>query len=260
MFVKLLLLALAGSAAAAPTLDRSHDQQPIWQHKVLHAWFCNHHPNSRWCQARGSPPAPPPTLSPKLLGGVGANGTPFQPCVDPVTCVSLQDAVRAWCQDATYAEKKYGEIALWDVSAIIDMGGLFYRLMDGETCNPDISKWDTGKVTNMKRMFEGATSFDRDLSKWDTGNVTDMSFMFANANSFSADLSEWDTGKVTNMHSMFDGAKAFSADLSRWNTGSVTNFYLMFHQATSFAVEDFCPQRFWFWPRVPLVCPYQPGA
>ena len=248
MSLKLLLQALVGSAAAAPTLDRSHDQQPIWQHK-WHTWFCNHHPNSRWCQARGSPPAPPPTLSLKLLGGVGANGTPFQ----PRTKADLQDAVNAWCTDATSAEKKYGDIALWDVSAIIDMGELFYGKT---TCNPDISKWNTAKVTNMNRMFYGATSFSADLSKWDTGNVGDMGGMFYEATSFNADLRKWETGNVTNMRSMFERATSFSADLSKWKTGKVFDMNYMFNGATSFTEKKFCPKGH----PARLVCPYQPGA
>ena len=210
MSLKLLLHALVGTAAAAPTLDRSHDQQPIWHHKV-HAWFCNHHPNSRWCQARGSPPAPPPTLSPKLLGA----DTPFQ----PQSKAALQEAVNAWC---TGDKITYGNIALWDVSRIDDMGELFaawipeVRRPQGTfdpnkaTCNPDISKWDTGKVTNMYSMFGGATAFNGDLSKWDTGNVTNMAEMFYEATSFNRDLSKWDTGKVTDMAAMFLGATSFT--------------------------------------------------
>ena len=37
----------------------------------------------------------------------------------------------------------------------------------------------------MMSMFEGATSFNRNLSKWDTGKVTDMLGMFYGATSFT---------------------------------------------------------------------------
>ena len=210
--------ALAGSAVAAPALDRthldpmvrdevfldkSHDQQPIWQDKI-HTWFCNHHPHfhSRWCQPRGSPlppsPPPPPPLSPP------APDTPFQPQDKD----ELGTAVKAWCTDEVSAKKEYGDIAVWDVSEITSMMSLFATFA---TCNPDISKWNTGKVTTMWGMFASAKSFSADLSKWDTGEVTSMWGMFYDATSFNADLSKWDTGKMFDqMGEMFHGATSFT--------------------------------------------------
>ena len=32
----------------------------------------------------------------------------------------------------------------------------------------DISAWNTSSVTNMYRMFYGATAFNADISAWDT--------------------------------------------------------------------------------------------
>ena len=45
---------------------------------------------------------------------------------------------------------------------------------------PDISKWNTNKVTNMNGMFIGCLSLSYlpDLSKWNTNKVTNMSYMF----------------------------------------------------------------------------------
>eukprot|EP00212_Chloropicon_laureae_P003770 CAMPEP_0197485162 /NCGR_PEP_ID=MMETSP1311-20131121/160_1 /TAXON_ID=464262 /ORGANISM="Genus nov. species nov., Strain RCC856" /LENGTH=47 /DNA_ID= /DNA_START= /DNA_END= /DNA_ORIENTATION= len=47
----------------------------------------------------------------------------------------------------------------------------------------------------MREMFSGMSSFTSDLSKWQTGNVTNMSYMFFRATSFTSDLSKWQTGK-----------------------------------------------------------------
>ena len=45
---------------------------------------------------------------------------------------------------------------------------------------PDISKWNTINVTNMKEIFSSCTSLRvlPDLSKWKTLNVNDMSGIF----------------------------------------------------------------------------------
>ena len=45
---------------------------------------------------------------------------------------------------------------------------------------PDISKWDTKKVTNISFMFSGCSSLISlpDISKWNTSNVDAMNDMF----------------------------------------------------------------------------------
>ena len=49
---------------------------------------------------------------------------------------------------------------------------------------PDISKWDTQKVTNISYMLSNCKSLLSlpDISKWNTQNVTDMSGMFTGCN------------------------------------------------------------------------------
>jgi surface protein len=47
---------------------------------------------------------------------------------------------------------------------------------------------NASKVTDMRRMFFNAASFNQNLSKWDTSKVTDMKEMFCNATSFNFSL------------------------------------------------------------------------
>ena len=50
---------------------------------------------------------------------------------------------------------------------------------------PDISKWNTFNVNNMRWMFWNCESLSSlpDISKWDTSNVYDMSYMFSGCTS-----------------------------------------------------------------------------
>ena len=59
-------------------------------------------------------------------------------------------AVQAFNAYSTAATETYGPIVGWDVSAITDMGGIFYDL---KNFNADISSWNTSSVTTMRGMF-----------------------------------------------------------------------------------------------------------
>jgi surface protein len=81
----------------------------------------------------------------------------------------------------------------------------------------------------MKSMFERAMMFDANVSRWETGKVTDMLSMFSGAILFRGiGLDNWDVSKVQNMNSMFYGAFVLVANLSLWNTSQVTNMKEMF--------------------------------
>ena len=122
----------------------------------------------------------------------------------------IYEAVDDWREDPVAAERRYGHISDWDVSRVTRMTRLFYVNDESDKHNfdEDLSRWQTGNVTNMSMMFWGASSFDSDLSQWQTGNVTDMEMMFFGASSFTSDLSKWQTGNVTDMSEMFSGARS----------------------------------------------------
>lgn len=60
----------------------------------------------------------------------------------------------------------------------------------------------------MAQTFYNAISFNSDISRWNTGNVTNMSQMFFGTALMTADLSGWDVAKVT------------AYNRSSWSTGS----------------------------------------
>jgi surface protein len=101
----------------------------------------------------------------------------------------IQGAVDAWIRDPAVAEARYGQISLWDTSAVTNMGGLF----SSDRCGRD----------NIR-------NFNEDLSAWITTNVTDLSYMFYDATSFNCDISAWDTSSVTSMSRTFCGATSFN--------------------------------------------------
>ena len=59
------------------------------------------------------------------------------------------------------------------------MNELFFN---NTTFNTDIGFWDTSGVTNMRRIFDNATSFNNggnsNINIWDTSSVIDMGEMF----------------------------------------------------------------------------------
>ncbi len=94
--------------------------------------------------------------------------------------------------------------------------------------NPDISSWDTSKVTNMRQMFAWASSFNQPLNNWNVSNVTNMQNMFNRASSFNQPLNNWDTSKVTNMGDVFYHASSFNQPLNNWDVSNVINMWGMF--------------------------------
>ncbi|CAL6386991.1 unnamed protein product [Bathycoccus prasinos] len=134
----------------------------------------------------------------------------------------------------------YGTMPNWNTSSVTDMNGYIIdgavfqgfgakTLFDG-----DISKWDTGKVTNMYVMFYSASAFNQDIGSWNIAQVTDMGYMFGSASAFNQDIGSWNTAQVTTMNEMFYQASAFNQDIGSWTTAEVTTMYGMFYEATSF--------------------------
>ena len=130
------------------------------------------------------------------------------------------------------------EIKIKGIENIIDMSEMFadcYALRH----LPDLSKWDTSKVTNMNKMFYGCLLLEDlpDISRWDTSKVTDMNMMFFRCSSlkYLPDISQWNISKVTDINSMFTGCSSlkYLPDISKWNTSNVKNMYGLFSYCRS---------------------------
>ena len=149
------------------------------------------------------------------------------------------------------------DISSWDTSTVTTMRGMFLN-SSGFNNGGQPLIWNTGAVTNMYLMFQGAV-FNQDISSWDTSEVLNMGYMFAFSSSFDQDIGDWNVEKVvtfesmflanttfnnggqplswntigaTNMTSIFEGAVVFNQDLSSWSLGTVTNWTRMFAGAS----------------------------
>ena len=96
------------------------------------------------------------------------------------------------------------------------MSGMF---RNARSFNQDIGMWNVSAVIDMQGMFQNAESFsDSKIVDWDVSSVHDMSFMFSNARSFNQDVSStWNLTAVTNVEFMFSNAASFDQDLCPWS-------------------------------------------
>jgi surface protein len=125
--------------------------------------------------------------------------------------------------------RQYDEVRRSCTSFVTDMSRLFFG---ASTFNQPIGNWDTSRVTNMAGMFFDARSFNQPIGNWDTSRVTDMSNMFSGADTFNQPIGNWDTSRVTTMSYMF--AYAFNQPIGNWDTSRVTYMAGMFFDARSF--------------------------
>jgi len=148
------------------------------------------------------------------------------------------------------------------------------RINTNYLTTPGAIAWNLEKVTNMERMFFGASKFDRDIGNWNTSSVTNMKKMFACAPKFNQDISRilnvvkinknnslelfggitaytaWDVSSVENMESMFNAqlpsatvgeyssfgdGTAFTKLIKNWTPTSVKTMESMFENAQSFS-------------------------
>lgn len=106
----------------------------------------------------------------------------------------------------------------WDVSDMVSLSGMF---QGATSFNQNIGNWNVSSVNSgLDYMFKNATSFNNggssDINNWNVSNVTNMRQMFQGATSFNQDISSWDVSNAAYMDSMFNGASAFNQDLSGW--------------------------------------------
>lgn len=158
--------------------------------------------------------------------------------------------------------KSLASLKDWDVSNVTDMKSMFASVIKDkkkrdtfETAEAyvgamaidslkPLSKWNTGKVGNMNRMFEGCTSLQNlnGLENWNTRNVESMISMFEDCILIDSlePLSKWNTGNVTDMRAMFAVCQSIqntgnqkTNGLKNWNVSNVESMNDMFSKCTS---------------------------
>lgn len=118
-----------------------------------------------------------------------------------------------------------GSIANWDVSAVEDMGSMFFN----SKINQDISKWDVKNVHNMEEMFY-ESEFNGDISSWDVSEVVNMDHMFYRSK-FNGDLSKWKTSSLEGIYGMFRSSQ-FNGDISNWYIDGIVSMQELFEGST----------------------------
>lgn len=162
------------------------------------------------------------------------------------------DMSLASSMDNMFARTEFNLPLPFDTSTITSMKGVFWRTRNfnqplnwnvgNVTTMQDMFKDATGfaqpinfsnsaKLTNVKRMFKGATIFNQSLVL-NTSKVVDTVEMFMNAVSFNKPLN-FNTSSVTNMNGMFDGAYQFN-QLLNFDTRNVSGMDRMFNGAINF--------------------------
>ncbi|CAM4226335.1 BspA family leucine-rich repeat surface protein [Zobellia nedashkovskayae] len=123
-------------------------------------------------------------------------------------------------------------IEQWGDNPWVSMRGAFAgcsNLQGNFSDSPDLSN-----VTNMRRMFNGATSFNHPIENWDVSSIKDMSSSFRDASSFNQDIGDWDVSNVTEMSRMFYQATSFNGFIGSWDVGNVIDMSRMFFRASTF--------------------------
>jgi len=122
----------------------------------------------------------------------------------------------------------------FDTRTVTNMGRMFRGA--SSLTEIDLSNFDTSNVTDMGWMFFGASGLESlDVTGFDTSNVVNMGLMFREASSLTElDVTDFDTSNVTDMREMFRGMSSLEAlDLSSFDTRNVTNMNHMFVGMTS---------------------------
>lgn len=141
----------------------------------------------------------------------------------------VTDMSNVFSCDDNYLGESYNDlnpdISKWNTSKVTSMTQMFLKC---KKFNCDISGWDTHNVTTMGYMFFGCTEFNRDLPYWDVRSVTSMGGMFSECENFNGNICDWETKSLTRLRTTFNKCKKFNQDISGWDVSKVTNMYAMF--------------------------------
>jgi hypothetical protein len=104
-------------------------------------------------------------------------------------------------------------------------GATFFNNGDATDVASKPLAWsNTGNVTNMFGMFDGAVRFNQSIASFNTSNVTSMSNMLRFTYSFNQPIGMWDVSKVTSFASFLESARSFKQDISGWTPSAAATF------------------------------------
>lgn len=149
------------------------------------------------------------------------------------------------------------DLSHWDVSNIVDFGGLFkgctaFNNGSNSRANPTTGRtglgaWDTSKGGVFAFTFDGNTIFNRELSSWDLSKAVSIDGIFRSAIAFNngpntetnpktgrQGINGWDTGSVRMFDRVFQFAAAFNRPVADWNTSEGVEFFGIFYGSTIF--------------------------
>ena len=206
-----------------------------------------------------------PVMAPKLLditkwSGInfGNSGAYFSGCTElTITATDTPDfsgttSLQSMFEGCTSLTDIPG-ITSWPMYSVTDMSGMFMGatsfnqelsglyvnavtdmtdMFNGAIAFNGILYWDVSSLSEARRMFYGATSFEGyGLEGWTTSLLVDASYMFTGCSSFNGQIGQWVTSNVTNMGYMLSGATGFMQEQLYWDTSNVEDMSGMFQDA-----------------------------
>jgi surface protein len=141
------------------------------------------------------------------------------------TGIGAWDVSAIQSMSSTFSYSPFNQpIGTWDPSSVTDMSAMF---LGASAFNQSLSQWgsNTISVGTMANMFEGAISFNQDISAWDVSSVSDMTRMFLGASAFNnggaAGIGSWNTAGLGLLNNTFSNASSFNQSLGGWNMQNV---------------------------------------
>ena len=99
--------------------------------------------------------------------------------------------------------------------------------------DPNVSNWNTSRVTDISFMFYQARAFNQILN-WDVRKVTTTESLFRLCDTYNKPMVQLSFDSLINAESMFESALVFNQELNDMNVSKVTNMTKMFYTAKKF--------------------------
>ena len=136
-------------------------------------------------------------------------------------------------KDIKYSLKNLPNISKWNTSKVKNIKGIFSSCISLKNL-PDISNWNTSNISDMSQAFTDCSSLEvlPNISKWNTSKIVDINSIFRGCEKLKdiPDISKWNTSNLTDMTGIFEGCESLEKlpDISKWNISNVKNISRVF--------------------------------